>query len=67
MKVQENKFHQQMNNGKVLMSNLMLNYYLKKNRKQDSIPMSNESMLERHAHKIDQNCNLVFQNKLERH
>lgn len=47
----------------------MLNYYLKKNpRKQDSIPMGNESMLEKkNAHKIDQNCNLVLKNEFKKH
>ena len=36
-------------NSKVLMSNIMLNYLKKKkqNRKQDSIPMGNESMLKK--------------------
>lgn len=54
-------------NNKVLMSNIMLNYLKKKNRKQDSIPMGNESMLEKNAHKIDQNCNLVLKNEFKKH
>lgn len=50
----------------------MLNYYLKKktktNRKQDSIPMGNESMLKKNAQKKkNQNCNLVLKNELKKY
>ena len=57
-------------NSKVLMSNIMLNYLKKKkqNRKQDSIPMGNESMLKKMLKKKkNQNCNLVLKNELKKY
>lgn len=56
-------------NSKVLMSNIMLNYYLKKKKTESRIAFlwAMKACLKKCSKKKNQNCNLVLKNELKKY